>query len=331
MMVKSEEGLKKMAWGRRLNKKTASKIVLFALFMAIAAVCVVMFLDPWNWLNNEDGATAGPGDFPGVEEPSLIAPAEPISSKPFNVLILGLDHGLERTAQGNDRSDVIMIAHIDEAKGRACLLSIPRDSWVDIPGYHTAKINEAYQAGGPELAMQTVRQVTGMDIRNYLVMDFDEFKWLVNLFGGVQITMAEPLNDPKVGYIPSGNQMLNGDQALVLARSRNYPSGDLERVRQQQRLILQILYKGKELAPYPGAAWFLSIAMRSLETNFTQDEVIRLAREFAAFPAVDVQGGVAPGKTGMTGGASVVFLDEAKLRELVISIQTVGAIPLEFR
>jgi LCP family protein required for cell wall assembly len=320
-----------MARGSRLSRRTASKVAVLVVCMVIAAACTVMLLDPWNWLNRGDDAAAGPGTFPGVEEPSLLAPAEPVSSTPFNVLILGLDHGLGRPDEGNDRSDVIMVAHIDEARQRACLLSIPRDSWVDIPGYHTAKINEAYEAGGPELAMQTVKQVTGMNIRNYLVLDFDEFRHLVDLFGGVQVTMEEPLNDPKVGYIPSGSQMLNGDQALVLARSRDYPTGDLIRVRQQQRLIIQILYKGKELAAYPGAAWFLSIALQPLETNLTADEVIRLAREFATFPAVDIQGGVAPGKLGTANGASVILLDSAKLKELVSSIQTTCTVPDEFR
>ena len=125
--------------------------------------------------------------------------------------------------------------------------------------------------------------------------------------------------------------MLNGDQALILARSRDYPTGDLERVRQQQRLLIQILYKGRELAQYPGAAWFLSIAMRSLETKLSEDDTIRLAREFATFPAVDVQGGVAPGRLGTAGGASVIFLDELKIRELVASIQIDCTVPEEFR
>lgn len=304
---------------------------MLALFLAIAVVCVVMLLDPWGWFYEEDDAAAGPSAFPGVEEPSPYPTPEPISTTPFNVLIMGLDHGLDRPEEGNNRSDVIIIAHIDETAGRACLLSIPRDSYVDIPGFGKTKINEAYQAGGPELTIQTVELLTGMDIRNYIALDFDEFKWLVDLFGGVQVTMEEPLNDPKLGYIPDGSQMLNGDQALVLARSRDYPEGDLIRVRQQQRLLMEILYKGKELAPYPGAAWFLSVAVRSLETDLTQDEVIRLAREFATFAVVDVQGGVAPGKSGMVGGASVIFLDEAKLKELVTSIQASGTVPQEFR
>ena len=314
-----------------MQRKTAFKIAFLMLALTVAAICAVMLIDPWNWLNGDVDTVAESTAFPGVEEPSLQPPAEPVSQQPFNVLILGLDHGLDRPEDGNERSDVMIIAHIDEAKGRACLVSIPRDSYVNIPGYRTSKINEAYQVGGPELAVQTVEQLTGMDIRNHIVVDFDEFKWLVDLFGGVQVTLSEPLSDPKLGNIPAGSQVLDGDLALIMARSRDYPTGDLERVRQQQMLLIQILYKGKELAAYPGAAWFLSVAMEPLETDLTQDEVIRLARGFAANPVVDVQGGVAPGRTGSTGGASVYFIDEAKLQELVSSVQSMCLVPEEFR
>lgn len=314
-----------------MRRKSLSKVAFLVLSLVVAAACTVMLIDPWNWLNADGNAVAEAGTFPGVEEPSLLPPGEPISQEPFNILILGLDHGLDRQENGYERSDVIMVAHIDETMGKTCLLSIPRDSYVDIPGHRKGKINEAYQAGGPELTVQVVEQVTGMDMRNYIVVDFDEFTWLVDLFGGVQVTMEKPIIDPKLGIIPEGSQILDGEHALIMARSRDYPSGDLERVRQQQRLLIQVLYKGKEIAAYPGAAWFLSVALEPLETNLTQDEVIRLAREFAAFPVVDVQGGVAPGRTGMAGSASVYFIDEAKMWELVSSIQTQCFVPNEFR
>ncbi len=314
-----------------MRRKTVSGILFLVLALVAAAVCAVMLVDPWDWLNADVDAAIESTAFPGVKEPELTPPVEPISRQPINVLILGLDHGLDRLEDGNQRSDVIMIAHIDEVGGRACLLSIPRDSYVSIPGYRTSKINDAYQAGGAELAAKTVQQLTGMEIHRHIVLDFDEFKWLVDLYGGIQVTLSEPLSDPKLGNIGAGNQVLDGDQALIMARSRDYPEGDLERVRQQQRLLIQILYKGKELADYPGAAWFLSVALKPLETDLTPDEVIRLAREFATFPVVDVQGGVAPGRTGMAGSASVYFIDDAGLRELVSSIRESCSIPEEYR
>lgn len=314
-----------------MRKKTVLRIGVLFLALAVAAASAVMLIDPWDWLDGGEDAVAEPAAFPGVEEPPLLPAAEPISQQPFNVLILGLDHGQGRAEDGNQRSDTIIIAHIDEAKGKACLLSIPRDSYVNIAGHGRSKINEAYQVGGIELAVQTVEQVTGMEIRNFIAVDFDEFSWLVDLFGGVQVTLDEAIMDPKLGIIPAGSQLLDGDAALIMARSRDYPESDLERVRQQQRLLIQALYKGKEMASYPGAAWFLSVALEPLESDLTADEIIRLARGFASYPVVDVQGGVAPGRTGSAGSASVYLLDEARLMELVSSIENACLVPEEFR
>jgi LCP family protein required for cell wall assembly len=322
---------RRIAGGGGVSSKAVYKFILFTVFLVVAATTALMLLDVGDWWQEEEVAASVTSDFPGVEEPAVLPSVEPVSDEPFNVLILGLDHGNGRPEDGYERSDVVMIAHIDAAGGRACLLSIPRDSYVSIPGSGSSRINDAYVRGGAELAVETVEQVTGMDIRNYIVLDFDEFEWLIDLFGGVQITMEEPLNDPKVGYIPAGNQHLDGEHALMLARSRDYSQGDLERVRAQQRLLLQILYKGKEIAGDPGAAWFLAVALNPLETDFTPDEVIRLARQFATFPVVDVQGGVAPGKISSVGGASVILLDVAKLNELVQSIEENCFVPEEFR
>ncbi len=306
-------------------------MAIFLVALAFAAASAVTLVDPWEWFAGGAGAAAEPGAFPGVEEPPLVPAAEPVSDRPLNVLILGLDHGLGRPQEGNERSDTIIIAHIDEARGKACLLSIPRDSYVDIPGHGRSKVNEAYQLGGVGLAVRTIEQVVGMEIHNHVVVDFDEFTWLFDLFGGVQVTLDEAIMDPKVGIVPAGSQHLDGAHALIMARSRDYPMSDLERVRQQQRLLMQVLYKGKELAEYPGAAWFLSVALEPLESDLTADEVIRLARWFASCPVVDVQGGVAPGRTGAAGSASVYFLDEAGLRELVYSIENACQVPVEFR
>ena len=312
------------------KRKWLSATLLFLSLLA-AAGCAFVLVDPWNRFWGEGRETATPEPFPGIADPPLFPEGEPLSYKTLNVLILGLDHGLGRPEEGNRRSDVMMVAHLDLDRQRICLLSIPRDSYVDIPGHKRSKINEAYALGGAELARRTVESVTGMRMDRHVALDFDEFRWLVDLFGGIPITLEEPISDPKLGNIAAGGQVLDGDHALIMARSRNYPMGDLERVRQQQRLVIQALYEGKKMAGYPGAAWFLYAAVDSLDTDFTREELIRLAREYASFPVVDVQGGVAPGRTGAAGGASVYFLDAAGMRELVESVERYCTVPEKYR
>jgi polyisoprenyl-teichoic acid--peptidoglycan teichoic acid transferase len=311
-------------------QRVSPKIVLLTACLIVAAMVSLLFVDPWGWFKTAH-AVDSVGDFPGVVEPSLYPDPQPLSNGSFNILILGLDHGLGRTDQGNNRTDVIMIAHVDEKRAKTCLISIPRDSYIDIAGFGRTRANEAFEDGGSALAMSTFSQLTGLDISKYVALDFDEFRDLVNLFGGFQITLNEPLLDPKLGTIPSGNVFLNGDNALVLARSRNYANGDLERVRQQQRIITQLLYKGKDMAGYPGAAWFLRAAIDRVETNLSLDDLIRLCREFASFPVVDIQGGVVPGKVGMAGSASVYLVDMAGLQRMIQSVQTASVVPDEFR
>ncbi|MDI7251775.1 MAG: LCP family protein, partial [Actinomycetota bacterium] len=279
----------------RLRKRRWLRALLLSLSLLAAAGCAFLLLDPWDWLWGKGKEAVSPGPFPGVVDPPLFPEPGPFPYRTLNVLILGLDHGLGRPEEGNRRSDVIMVVHLDLDRQKACLLSIPRDSYVDIPGHGRSKINEAYALGGAELARRTVEEVTGMRMDRHLALDFDEFRWLVDLFGGIPITLEKPISDPKLGNIAAGSQVLDGNQALIMARSRDYPQGDLMRVRQQQRLIIQALYQGKKMAGYPGAAWFLYAALDSLDTDLTRDELIRLAREFASFPVVDVQGGVAPG------------------------------------
>lgn len=314
-----------------MRKRRWLRALLLSFSLLAAAGCALLLLEPWDWLWGSGKETVSPELFPGVVDPPLYPEGDPLPYRTLNILIMGLDHGMGRPEEGNRRSDVLMVAHLDLDRQKACLLSIPRDSYVNIPGHGRSKINDAYALGGAELARRTVETVTGMRIDRHLAMDFDEFRWLVDLFGGIPITLEEPISDPKLGNIAAGSQVLNGDQALIMARSREYPQGDLVRVLNQQRLIIQALYQGKKMAAYPGAAWFLYVALDSLDTDLTSDELIRLAREFASFPVVDVQGGVAPGRTGSAGGASVYFLDDAGLKELVDSIEDYCTVPEKYR
>lgn len=307
------------------------RALLLSLSLVVAAGSAFLLLEPWDWLWGREHREGSPEPFPGVVDPPLYPEPGPFPYRTLNALILGLDHGLGRPEEGNRRSDVIMVVHLDLDRQKVCLLSIPRDSYVEIPGHGRNKINEAYALGGAALARRTVEAVTGMRIDRHLALDFDEFRWLVDLFGGIPVTLEEPISDPKLGNIAAGSQVLNGDQALIMARSRNYPQADLVRVRHQQQLIIQALYQGKKMAGYPGAAWFLYVALDSLDTDLTRDELIRLAREFASFPVVDAQGGVAPGRTGAAGGASVYFLDAAGMRELVDSVERYCTIPEKYR
>ncbi|MEG9226662.1 LCP family protein [Aeromicrobium sp. Sec7.5] len=138
---------------------------------------------------------------------------------------------------GNGRTDTIMILHVGD--GPALLLSVPRDSLVDVPGYGTTKINAAYSYGGPSLLTQTVEQSTGLRIDGYLEIGFGGLVKVVDAVGGVEICPAEAITDPDAGLdVAAGCQEADGATALGYARSRHsYATQDIQRVQAQREVM----------------------------------------------------------------------------------------------
>ena len=137
------------------------------------------------------------------------------------------------------RTDTIMVVHIPRFGGDATMLSLPRDSWVDIPGYGQNKLNQAFSLGGPALLQQTVEQATGIHLDHYAEIGFGGFANVVDAVGGVEMCLDEPLDDPMAGInLQAGCQELDGPTALGYVRSR-YASaqGDLDRVERQRKFL----------------------------------------------------------------------------------------------
>ena len=175
----------------------------------------------------------------------------PAAAAGQNWLITGSDSRQGLTGQeeqvlatGHDisghRSDTILILHIP-ASGRAVLVSIPRDSYVQIPGHGYNKINAAYAYGGPKLLAKTVQNATGLYINHFMGIGFGGLVNVVDAVGGVRMCLPGPMVDPKAGLdLKAGCQTLDGAQALGFVRTRNFAESDLQR-EQDQRLFLKAL------------------------------------------------------------------------------------------
>ena len=164
---------------------------------------------------------------------------------------------------GGQRSDTIMVLHLPANGGRPVLVSLPRDSYVPIPGYGDNKINAAYSIGGPALLAKTVQNVTGLRIDHYMGIGFGGFVRVVDAVGGVSLCLKAPLVDPAAGlHLHAGCQVLNGAQALGFVRSRHlYATQDLQRIQNQRVFLRSLLRKltssGVMLNPfesYPAAS-----------------------------------------------------------------------------
>ncbi|MDT0222875.1 MULTISPECIES: LCP family protein [unclassified Gordonia (in: high G+C Gram-positive bacteria)] len=169
-----------------------------------------------------------------------------------NWLIVGTDSRSDLTEEqrralatgdaDGSRTDTIMLVHNPPGGGKAIVVSIPRDLYVEVPGHGSLKINASFSIGGPALLVQTVENLTGIRIDHYAEIGFGGFDTLVDSVGGVDMCLDQPLNDPKAGLrLAKGCHRLDGRQALGLVRTRAFPRADLERVVNQRKFLAALV------------------------------------------------------------------------------------------
>lgn len=214
-------------------------LVLLVLLVLIITGLVGVPLYAWSQVKRVNDAPAGkrPADQPGT-----------------TFLLVGSDsrEGLSKAEQkklgtggvAGQRTDTIMIVYVPPT-GKPALISIPRDSYLDIPNHAKNKVNAAYALGGPKLLEQTVEQNTGLRIDGYLEIGFAGFVNLVDAVGGVEMCLPTAIKD-KDSHIdlPKGCQTLNGVEALGYVRMRKAdPRGDLGRVERQRAVLAAVAKK----------------------------------------------------------------------------------------
>jgi LCP family protein required for cell wall assembly len=172
---------------------------------------------------------------------------------PLNVLLAGVDlrTGLTRAQQlqlhvgraVSFNSDTMMIIHVSADRSRVTVISLPRDSWVDIPGHGMNKINAAFGLGGPRLMVATVQQLTGLTINHFVEVNFLGFVKIINALGGVDVCLPFAVDDPDSGlHLSAGVHHVNGITALKYARDRHsFAASDLARIANQQSLLSSLL------------------------------------------------------------------------------------------
>jgi LCP family protein required for cell wall assembly len=188
----------------------------------------------------------------------------PADDAAMNILVVGTDdrdgvperilQSLHAGGESCHCTDTMMLVHLSASGDGASVVSIPRDSYVDIPAHQDlatqqpvpgskGKINAAYGMGGPPLTVATVEQATGLHIDHYLQLNFLSFVSTVDALGGVPVCTDRPLHDPKSGLdLPAGTTRLDGATALKYVRARYVdPTADLGRMQRQQKFVAQII------------------------------------------------------------------------------------------
>ncbi len=194
-----------------------------------------------------------------------------VTLKGLNVLILGLDDTAE-----TQRSDTIMLVHINLKSQKLSLLSIPRDTKMKVPGLGETKVNHAYAFGKEKLAKQAISDLLGVPIHNSIVIKLSGVERFINVLGGLDITINKRMNyDDNAGklhiHFDPGRQHVNGKEALEYLRFRHDEKADIGRIERQQSFVKEVMHK----IVYSGQLLKLPFLVKALWDNVETDLSLR--------------------------------------------------------
>jgi LCP family protein required for cell wall assembly len=224
------------------------------------------------------------------------------------ILVMGLDYR-DWEGEGPSRTDTMMLITMDPVSRTAGMLSIPRDLWVNVPGFDYGKINTAYYlgevynlpGGGPGLAIQTVEALLGVDINYYAQIDFSAFENFIDQIGGVDVEVpyeltVDPIGPHNTVTLPQGVQHLDGPTALAYARNRDTYGADFDRAARQQQVVMGIFDQITSLGSLPkliaNAPTIYNNLRYGIHTNLNLKETISLAWTAAQIPRENIKRGV---------------------------------------
>lgn len=265
--------------------------------------------------------------------------------EPMNVLIVGSDTRAnlseedegkfndENNPVGGQRSDTIILAHVDPRQEKAAILSIPRDLYVELPSGKNGRINQAF-ADGPADLIETIDKNLGIEIDHYVQVDFNGFRGIVNSIGGVTVYLPGPVRDSKSGLRMDrgGCVELNGEVALAYVRSRNFqyfesgtwrsdPTGDLGRIQRQQDFMRRVMRKAisRGIRNPITANRLVGAAIENvvIDDALSTKDIARLGKRFRSLEPEAVEMMTVPTEGARINGASVLRLKQPDTNDVI--------------
>jgi len=249
--------------------------------------------------------------------------------EPFNILILGADFRPGDTAF---RTDSMMVAHVDPKNLKVWILSIPRDTRVEIPGHGAHKITEAHVYGGAEAAISATEKLTGLKINHYLEANFQGFVKAVDALGGVWVNVPVTINDTEAdnthgnvaSHIDAGYQLLDGNHALTFVRARHqFVDQDFSRMKNQQiffKALADQVAKVDNIAKLPGV---VSAVAPYITTDMSLVDMIKLAQALKGAGSKNLYTATVQGEWH----SPFIYVDQDNLDKLVGDIK--NGVPFE--
>ncbi len=235
----------------------------------------------------------------------------------INVLIVGTDQG---AADDVGRADSLMVANVDLKNKVVNIISLPRDSRVEIPGHDKSKINHSFAYGGIDLTKETIEDLMGIPIDYYAITNFEGFETIVNILGGVDLYVEKDMSaHTYYGDIDlhEGQQHLDPNQALGYVRYRYDAMGDIARAGRQQKFMKAVFEEALKPSNLPKLPALIKEIDQVVETDFSVSQLLYLGFSFHGASSDDVHTAVPECTPKTIGGVSYVVLDDNDLDNLV--------------
>ncbi len=274
------------------NKKKKKKSLFFKISITIVSIIALLivigigiFFSIFNKMDNVDLNKGNLGVTP-KEELEVYDNYKKIK----NIALFGID-----SADGVGRSDSMMIATVDPIHDKLKITSLMRDSYVNIEGHGYDKLNHAYAFGGPELSIKTINQTFGLNVEEFVTVDFASLPKIIDILGGLELNITseeleyinsyiDDINIQDSTYSPhityAGPQVVDGVQALAYSRIRYTSGGDYERTRRHRTVLEGLFNKALSLSPtqYPT---IINQILPYVQTNLGTTDIISLASKVA--------------------------------------------------
>ncbi|MFV5336113.1 LCP family protein [Bacillus paralicheniformis] len=254
---------------KRKRRKIIKRLFTLMLLVIIAAA-------GYTYFEYKKGLSESDGDF--KEDGQFEFNGEGSDLDEVNILVLGIDS----RGEDHSRSDSMMVIHYNKKQKQPKLISIMRDSYVDIPGYDKQKVNAAYAYGGPELVRKTLKESFDLDINYYAIIDFKGFAKIVDAVApdGIEVDVPKKMSYGIGMTLQPGKQILHGDRLLGYVRFRHDRESDFGRVRRQQEIFSELQKEAMSIGNIAQLPKLWGLVDPYIETNIPNGVIFSLGKDF---------------------------------------------------
>ncbi|KAA0835945.1 LCP family protein [Bacillus paralicheniformis] len=254
---------------KRKRRKIIKRLFTLMLLVIIAAA-------GYTYFEYKKGLSESDGDF--KEDGQFEFNGDGSDLDEVNILVLGIDS----RGEDHSRSDSMMVIHYNKKQKQPKLISIMRDSYVDIPGYDKQKVNAAYAYGGPELVRKTLKESFDLDINYYAIIDFKGFAKIVDAVApdGIEVDVPKKMSYGIGMTLQPGKQILHGDRLLGYVRFRHDRESDFGRVRRQQEIFSELQKEAMSIGNIAQLPKLWGLVDPYIETNIPNGVIFSLGKDF---------------------------------------------------